>query len=294
VTSEAERLEQAVRAASADLAARDLPQPDALFLLGTGVGLLPGALKASTRVPLERVAGVPEAWHGQMLFAGDLAGASVWMLEDAPGRAEEGSESPSTRAARWTRAFPCWLAASAGAGVLVHTSAGVALAEPGREPAAPPGTLGLVRDHLNVSGHTPLTGLGDSTLGPLFPDTTALHHAALRARALAIAAEHGLAAAEVVCACTLGPSLETPAERLWLARAGADVAVQNLADPLLAAAHAGLAVLAIACVTDSGRGGADIASMVDQAYRLAPALEELCSSLGPDLAAAAEEQFVEE
>jgi len=292
--TEAAALEEAVRTACSHLFSNDVPEPDALFLLGTGLGLMPGRLTARTRISLQRVPGVPEAWHATTLHAGQLDGTSVWLLEDAPGIAEQGSESPTTRVTDWVRSFPCWLAASAGAGVMLHTVGGFAVADRGAQPSIPPGTLGLVRDHINLSGHTPLRGLGDSKLGPLFPDTTRLHHAALRERALAVCKERGLPAREVVCACTLGPSLETPAERVWLARAGAEVAAQNLEGPLIAAAHAGLVALSIVCVTDAGQGGTDIASMVDQADRMAPALEELCSTLGSALNAAAEEQFVDE
>lgn len=303
--TEAAALEEAVRNASRHLLSNGIPEPDALFLLGTGVGLLPGYLKTATRVPLERVPGVPAAWRSGLLHAGRLEGASVWMLEDAPGAPDQGNEAPEVRAAPWVRAFPCWLAAASGAGALVLTTAGFAV-DDGSAGAVgiAPGTFGLVRDHINVSGHTPLRGLGDSTLGPLFPDLTGLHHAGLRARALAISEERGLPATEVVCACTLGPALETPAERAWLARAGADVAAQNLEGPLHAAAHAGLVALVVVCVTDVGAraaedagdapDGAGIGRIVAQADRMAPALEELCSALGPELARAASEQLVDE
>ena len=286
-TTQASALEDAVRSAGRHLLDDHLPEPQALLLLGTGLGLMTGYLKSATRVPLERVPGVPDAWRASQLFGGSLEGTSVWMLEDAPGASDEGTESPVVRAAPWVRGWPCWLAAACGAGALLHTTAGFAVADRDQEPRVAPGTLGLVSDHINVSGHTPLRGLGDSTLGPLFPAPTRLHDAELRASAMAIAKQRGLPAEEVVCACTLGPALETPAERVWLARAGADVAVQNAEAALHASAHAGLVGLTIACVTDAGSDTDDpaarIGDMVAQADRMAPALEELCSSLGPAL-----------
>jgi purine nucleoside phosphorylase len=295
MTTEAGALEEAVRTACAYLAKNDVPEPDALFLFGTGLMTIPGQMTGHRGIPLERVPGVPEAWRSSTRHAGDLDGCSVWLLVDDPGLPEQGSEAPTVRVKDWVRGFPCWLGAAAGAGVMLHTVGGFAVADRGQKPKVPAGTLGLVADHINVSGHTPLRGLGDSKLGPLFPDTSRLHHRELRERALSLCEERGLPASEVICACTLGPSQTTPAERTWLARAGADVAAQNLEGPLIAAAHAGLVALSVVCVTEAGTDDdTGIAGMIEQADRMAPALEELCSSLSPALTAAAAEQFVDE
>jgi purine-nucleoside phosphorylase len=282
-------LDASVAAAGRALAARSIAEVDALLLLGTGLGLLPGALRGGTRLPLSRLEGVPAAWRGLVLHAGELGPARVLALEGAPGREDEGTSAPELDEAPWVRGWPCWLAASLGAGVLVSTSAGVALPAEGAPPVAA-GSLVVASDHMNLSGRSPLVGLGSSTLGPLFPDQSALHEASLRARALELAREKGIALSEAVVACTLGPALETPAERRFLARAGAQVAVQELADPLLAAAHAGLAALVLVCVVDAGEGSADLGALVRRADRLAPALEELVVGLGPDLARVAEER----
>jgi purine-nucleoside phosphorylase len=170
----------------------------------------------------------------------------------------------------------------------VHSSAGASLTN-----ELEPGSLALLSDHLNLSGRTPLLGLASSGLGPLFPDVSGLHHAELRARALAICRDLGLPAREAVAACTCGPSLETPAERRFFARAGADVAVQGLEGPLLAAAHAGLATLAIVCVTDGGEGAVDLASIVAAAERMAPGLDDLLFRVAPEIARAAEGRGIE-
>jgi hypothetical protein len=68
-----------------------------------------------------------------------------------------------------------------------------------------------------------------------------------------------------------------------LARLGADVAVPNLAAPLLAAGHAGLAVLALVAVTDGGAGPTDVKRVVEAAGALQPALEDLVLALVPEL-----------
>jgi len=98
---------------------------------------------------------------------------------------------------------------------------------------------------------------------------------------------------EAVVVASPGPALETPAERHFFARAGGQVAVQGLEGPLLAAAHAGLAVLAIVCVTDRGEGEVDLGQIVAAAERLAPGLEDLLLRLSPEIARVAVELEVE-
>lgn len=253
--------------------------PRVLFLMGTGAGFLPGRLREAREFELGELCGECAPWHGQVLRTGWLGAVPAWILDDVSGDAP--LDEP---ASPWMRAMPVWLAAAAGALVIVHTSAGSALATlAGQTPG-----FALVRDHLNFSGQTPLLGLGESKLGPLFPDLSHLYHAGLRAAALARAEALGLPAYEAVAAATLGPALETPAERVMLARLGAEVAVPNLATPLLAAGHAGLAALALVAVTDAGAGGADLKGILAAASTLQPALEDLLAALVPDLEATLE------
>jgi purine nucleoside phosphorylase len=106
-----------------------------------------------------------------------------------------------------------------------------------------------------------------------------LHDRHLRADALAACQRLGLAGVEAVFAATCGPALETPAEQRWMRSAGADVSVQDLAGPLLAAAHAGLGALAIGAVVARAGERADIAHVAASAQRMAPALDDLLVSV---------------
>jgi len=256
-----------------------VPDPRLVFLMATGVGFLPSHLVDPVDVALGELAPDCEPWSGQVLHAGELpassGGIGAWILEDVSGEPlEREPEAP------WMRVLPVWLAAAAGAHLCVHTSAGSAL-------APRPRGLVLVRDHLNLSGATPLLGLGPSKLGPLFPDLSRLHHEGLRRAALERCGRLGIAVAEGVAACTLGPALETPAERRMLATLGADVSVPGLALPLLAAAHAGLETLAIVAVTDAEGERVAVSRVLEAAAALQPALEDLLLALLPELGATA-------
>jgi len=289
-------LDAAIFPALDELRERSFPSPEALFLLGTGVGTLPSTLGASNSLSLSKLPGVPACWSGATLFAGRLNGLDVWLLDDAPGGLQYG-ESDGGGTPAWARAYPCWLARAAGAHLCVTTAAGIAL-RPTQvnetDAQAALGSLALIKDHINLSGRTPLSGLGETRLGPLFPDQTRLFDAELREKTLERAAAMGLDVVEAVVACTIGPALDTPAELRWLASTGAQVAAQGLADPLIACAHAGLSVLGVVAITDLGDTPLEMPELLARAESLAPALEDLLSSMAPEFAAAAQAAAQEE
>lgn len=143
------------------------------------------------------------------------------------------------------------------------------------EPHEPePGGLLFASDHLNVSGRSPLEALGESRLGPLFPDQSRLHDPALRRAALALAQGRGLFPSVGVVACTPAPHLDTPAESRAWALLGAQAAVQGLATPLIAAAHAGLSALALVALVDAAGETLAVRRLLERAEKTAPLLEE--------------------
>ncbi|MEX1024363.1 MAG: hypothetical protein WD226_04730 [Planctomycetota bacterium] len=272
-------LDASVRRVGRALRELNVPDPDVLLLLGTGRGALADALVRPDAAPL---AGAPHPWTEETLSFGRLGtgdGAlTVWALDDLGGDPRY-PEEPA-----WRSAFPIWLAAQRGAQLLIHTSAGSLLVD-GR-PELDPGGFAVVADHLNLSGSTPLIGLGETRLGPLFPDVSELHHRTLRAATMERAEALGLRAGEAIVACTAGPTLETAAERAWFASTGAEVCVQSLAVPVHAAAHAGLRALFLVAVTDAGERPVRVQRIARVAEKAQPALEQLILALKPDLEAA--------
>ncbi len=280
-------LDDAVSEALQNIGERGVPSPDCLFLLGTGLGTLGASLGITHSFPLHEVPGVPAVWHEVTLLVAQHSTGSksccIWLMEDAPGPLQFGTGGGPERPA-WERAFPVWLAAAAGAKTMVHTSAGTSLRDP-----LPVGSLVAISDHINLSGHTPLLGLGPTRLGPLFPDQTRLHHPGLRLLASNLLQELGPVLGEAVAACLQGPSSTTPAELQWLSGTPADVAIQDCAGPWIAAAHAGLALVALTCITDSGQGKMRMPDLLKAAEKCAPLLEDLLMRLIPDLHQVAQE-----
>ncbi len=117
-----------------------------------------------------------------------------------------------------------------------------------------PGNLVLISDHINLTGMNPLTGANDEMLGPRFPDMTEIYSTQYRDLAHKAAAGLGIKLQEGVYAGLLGPSYETPAEIRYLRTIGADLVGMSTTLEAIAAAHAGVQVLGISCVTNMAAG----------------------------------------
>jgi purine-nucleoside phosphorylase len=144
---------------------------------------------------------------------------------------------------------PVLLFRSLGARLVVLTNAAG-----GVNPAYGPGTLMVIRDHLNLTGRTPLLGPNADELGPRFPDLTDVWAPVHRAALHAAGAAEGVALEEGVYAGLLGPSYETPAEVRMLHALGADAVGMSTVLEAIAARWAGLEVVGVSLVTNAGAG----------------------------------------
>ncbi len=141
---------------------------------------------------------------------------------------------------------PVRTAVLAGASVVVLTNAAGGL-DPGFEP----GQAVLIRDHLNLTGESPLSGPPPPEgLASRFVDLTELYPSDLREIAKRV--DHGLA--EGVYAGLRGPHYETPAEVAMLRRNGADLVGMSTTLEAIAAHHLGAFVLGISLVTNLAAG----------------------------------------
>jgi purine-nucleoside phosphorylase len=137
-------------------------------------------------------------------------------------------------------------AAAAGCRAVVLTNAAGGIREGYRV-----GQPVLIRDHLNLTARSPLTGPPPpEPYGSRFTDLTGLYTP--RLRALARAADPGLA--EGVYAALPGPHYETPAEIAMLRLLGADLVGMSTVLEAIAARHLGLEVLGLSLVTNLAAG----------------------------------------
>ncbi len=141
---------------------------------------------------------------------------------------------------------PVRTAVIAGARVVVLTNAAGGL-----DPSMRPGQAVLIRDHLNLTGASPLGGPAPPAgYRGRFVDLTALYPASLRS----LAKQVDPTLTEGVYAALGGPHYETPAEVAMLRGTGADLVGMSTALEAIAAHHLGASVLGISLVTNLAAG----------------------------------------
>jgi len=143
-----------------------------------------------------------------------------------------------------------------------------------------PGTIMVMRDHLNFLGENPLRGPNVDEWGPRFPDLSEPYHPGLARLALDCADRCGIDNVVTgVYVCIPGPSLETPAETRWLRQCGADAVGMSSVPEVIVARHGGIDVLglsAIANVNDPDNFmPIRLEDIIEQAAAAEPRLERL-------------------
>lgn len=133
-------------------------------------------------------------------------------------------------------------------------------------PALSPGDVVAIRDHLNLTGTSPLVGVAADSVtgGPRHVDMTEAWSPRLRAIARAVTPME-----EGVYAQMVGPQLETPAEIRMLAALGADLVGMSTLPEAIAARHLGAEVLGLAVVTNSAAATGSRPVDVEEIVRVA-------------------------
>jgi xanthosine phosphorylase len=236
-------MELAERAASAviDRAGRS---PRVGIVLGSGLGAVADAVGDANVIPYDELPGFPlptVAGHAGRAVLGDLAGVTVAVLQGRRHLYEGGDAEPIRTPIRALRA--------AGADTLILTNAAGSL-----RPALGPGSLMAISDHINLTGHNPLTGPNDDAIGPRFPSLRDAYDPELRTTLHATADELGIPLADGVYLAVSGPSFETPAEIRAFGTLGADAVGMSTVPETIVARHAGLRVAAISTITNLAEG----------------------------------------
>jgi purine-nucleoside phosphorylase len=218
--------------------------PSVGIVLGSGLGGLADDLDDVVAIPFDERPGWPAATapgHVGRLLLGRLGGVPVVLLQ---GRFHlyEGNDPGLV-------VQPVLLFGRLGARRIVLTNAAG-----GINPDFGPGTLMVVRDHLNLTGRTPLLGPNDDGLGTRFPDLSEAWSADLRERLHAAGRAEGIELAEGIYVGLVGPQYETPAEVRMLRGLGADAVGMSTVLECIAARWAGFEVCGVSLVTNAGAG----------------------------------------
>lgn len=235
------RFQNEVEAAVRYLAARIGPPPEIILVLGTGLGGLVDRIEDALSIPYRDIPHFPHATvesHAGNLIVGTLGGRRVAVLQ---GRFHF-YEGYSTR----ELTMPVRVLSLLGAKTLI-----VSNAAGGLNPAFAPGTIMLLRDHINLIPDNPLRGPNIDAWGSRFPDLSAPYDQPLIATMLRCAARINTPnVTSGVYVAIPGPSLETPAETRYLRSIGADAVGMSTVPEVIVAIHAGLKVLGVSVVSN--------------------------------------------
>jgi len=213
-------------------------------ILGSGLGGFADSLEEARGISFSELPGFPRPTvpgHSGRLVYGKIAHAPVLALQ---GRIHgyEGHDAA-------TVAFP-----ARALGVLGSRALAVTNAAGGCNPSFAPGDLMRITDHINFTGRNPLTGPNEERLGPRFPDLTHAYDARLATALEEAARGIGQALRAGVYLQMIGPSYETPAEVRMARMLGADAVGMSTVPEVIAAAHMGLPVAGISCITNLAAG----------------------------------------
>lgn len=117
-----------------------------------------------------------------------------------------------------------------------------------------PGDIVTISDHINLSGRNPLVGPNIAELGPRFPDMGNAYDKELRDLLHQVGKNNHVDLKSGVYCSVLGPTYETPAEIRMLRIIGADLVGMSTVPEVIAAAHLGLKVAGVACITNYAAG----------------------------------------
>lgn len=218
--------------------------PEIGLVLGSGWGDFADSVERAVRIPYSEVPGFPRtsvAGHAGEWVIGEIRGRCVAVMN---GRFHyyEGHDQK-------TVTLPVRVMQALGVKTLILTNAAG-----GVNKDYDVGDLMLIKDHICLTGASPLFGANVDELGPRFPDMTYAYSSELRASAQAIAAEQGFTFREGVYAQMPGPCYETPAEVRMLRTLGADAVGMSTVPEVIAARHGGIQVMGVSCITNMAAG----------------------------------------
>jgi purine-nucleoside phosphorylase len=235
-----------IQAAAEAVALRlDADAADVAVVLGSGLATAADRLPDARSIPYAALPGFPEptvAGHPGRLLCGGWGGKRVLVF---CGRVHGYEGYPAAEVA-----FSVRMAATLGVETAIITNVAGGIDE-----AYAVGEIVAIRDHINLTGTSPLVGPNDERLGPRFLDMGQPYAADLRQLAGDVAQElFGARLREGVYAGMLGPSYETPAEVAMLRALGADLVGMSTVHEVIAARHSGLTVLGLSMVANPAAG----------------------------------------
>jgi purine-nucleoside phosphorylase len=213
------------------------------IILGTGLGNLTKKISIAASLPYGEIPHFPlstvESHAGRLIF-GRLGAKNVVVMQGRAHYYEGHSLLKVTLPVRVMRRLGVEI-------LIVSNAAG------GLNPLFLPGDVMAISDHVNFTGQNPLIGPNPETLGPRFPDMTAVYDREMLALAEEAALEERIRLHKGVYVGVTGPSMETPAETRFLRMMGADAVGMSTIPEVIVAVHSGLRILGLSAISNVNR-----------------------------------------
>jgi purine-nucleoside phosphorylase len=225
------------------IAKRVKMKPRAAIILGTGLGGLVNKVSIAESLPYDEIPHFPESTvegHAGRLLFGRLSGKNVLIMQGRAHYYEGHSLSRITLPVRVMKRLGIKI-------LIVSNAAG------GLNPLFQPGDVMAISDHINFTGQNPLIGPNLGSLGPRFPDMTAVYDKKLLALAEEAALGEKIKLHKGVYVGVIGPSMETPAETRFLRMMGADAVGMSTIPEAIVAVHCGLRLLGLSAISNVNR-----------------------------------------
>ncbi|WP_025026158.1 purine-nucleoside phosphorylase [Caldalkalibacillus mannanilyticus] len=219
-------------------------KPEIGLILGSGLGVLADEIENPLHIPYHEIPGFPQSTvegHKGQLVIGTLEGKSVIAMQ---GRFHFYEGYPLELVT-----LPVRMMKSLGVHTILVTNA-----SGGINTSFSPGDLMIIEDQINFTGQNPLIGPNLDELGVRFPDMSQAYSNDLRELAFGVAGELQINVQKGVYAGVVGPSYETPAEIKMLRKMGGDAVGMSTVPEVIVAAHSGMKVLGISCITNMASG----------------------------------------
>jgi purine-nucleoside phosphorylase len=234
---------RAERAAKFILAKTKL-RPRIGLILGSGLGAFANELAGATRIDYQKIPHFPRS-----TAIGHAGRMVIGKVGDVPVAAMQGRVHFYEGYTQREVIFPMRVMARMGIRAALITNAAGGINREFKQ-----GCLVALRDHINLQGTNPLIGPNEERFGVRFPDMTQVYWKPYQDAALQEGKRLGVEMSQGVYAALTGPSYETPAEIRYLRVIGADLVGMSTVPEVIAAAHLGIRVLGISCVTNMAAG----------------------------------------
>jgi len=219
-------------------------KPKVGIILGSGLGPLADHIEDPITISYEELPGFPPSTvegHAGKLILGKLNGTPVACLK---GRAHSYEGTPYEAVKTYVRTMKL-----IGCEIYLATNAAGSLRE-----EIGPGSLVVIKDHINFQPGNPLAGPNDDEFGPRFFPMDDAYDVELRKTIASCAETMDIPLTEGVYISVLGPSFETPMEIQAFKQWGAEVIGMSTVPEVLVARHCGLRVAVISTITNLACG----------------------------------------